>query len=285
MVKIVTDSGCDVPKEWYAKLNLEIIPFNIILGDKEYQDGIDLEADMIYKYVAESKKLPKTAAISPACYRENFEKFAEGGNDVVYIALSSGISVSYQNASAAASDMKNVYVVNSKSLSSGIALLVLYACELRDKGMKGAEIAKNLERRSAGVQCSFLIDKLEFLHKGGRCTGLERFASTLLKIKPTIIMEEKMRVGKKYVGNWANNLIKYVDDTFMRFPEPDLKRIFITYTTADPDVVEKVKERVLKKFPFEEVLETTAQGTITSHCGKNTLGILYLSKDEKEGLS
>jgi len=285
MVKIVTDSGCDIPKEWYPKLDLGIIPFNIILGDKEYLDGIDLDPAMIYKYVAESKKLPKTAAISPACYRENFEKFAQGGSEVVYIALSSGISASYSHAVSAASDMKNVYVVNSKSLSSGVALLILYACELRDSGMSAAEIVKNLDRRAPGVQCSFLLDKLEFLHKGGRCTGLERLASTLLKIKPTIIMEEKMRVGKKYVGNWANNLLKYVDDTFIRYPEPDLKRIFITYTTVDPDVLDKVKERVLKKFPFEEIIENTAQGTITSHCGKNTLGILYMSRDEKEGLS
>ena len=98
-------------------------------------------------------------------------------------------------------------------------------------------------------------------------------------------MEEKMRVGKKYMGNWENSLPKYVDDAFMRYPEPDLKRIFITYTTADPEVLEAVKSRVLKKYPFEEVHECIAQGTITSHCGKKTLGILYMSKDEKEGLS
>jgi DegV family protein with EDD domain len=285
MVKIVTDSGSDMPRELCERLNIGMVPFNVILGDKEYLDGVNLDPSTIYKFVAETKKLPKTAAIAPAFYRENFEKFVAGGAEVVYIALSSGISASHQNAVAAAAEMKNVFVVNSKSLSSGVALLVLYACELRDKGMRASEIVKNVERRVPDVQCSFLIDKLEFLHKGGRCTGLERFASTLLKIKPTIIMEGKMRVGKKYVGNWANNLQKYIDDTFMRYPEPDLKRIFITYTTANPEVVERVKERVLKKFPFAEVLETVAQGTITSHCGKNTLGILYLSKDEKEGLS
>ena len=285
MVKIVTDSGCDIPKEWYGKLNIGIIPFNIILGDKEYLDGIDLDVKMIYKYVAETKKLPKTAAISPAVYREYFEKFTVDGNEMVYIALSSGISVSYGSAAATAREMKGVYAVDSKSLSSGVALLVLYACELRDQSMSAADIAKNVERRASGVQCSFLIDKLEFLHKGGRCTGLERFASTLLKIKPTIIMEEHMRVGKKFMGNWANNLSKYAEDAFMRYPEPDLKRVFITYTTADPEVIAKIKEKVLAKFPFEEVHETTAQGTITSHCGKNTLGILYMSRDEKEGLS
>ena len=285
MVKIVTDSGSDIPKEWYAKMDIGIIPYNIILGDAEYLDGISLDVQMIYKYVAETKKLPKTAAISPAVYREYFEKFTNDGSEMVYIALSSGLSVSCGNAIAAAQEMKGVYVVDSRSLSSGMALLVMYACELRDKGMGAAEIAKNAARRAQGVQCSFLIDKLEFLHKGGRCTGLERFASTLLKIKPTIIMEQKMRVGKKFMGDWANNLSKYADDAFMRYPEPDLKRIFITYTTASPEAVAKVKEKVLAKFPFEEVYETAAQGTITSHCGKNTLGILYLSRDNKENLS
>ena len=285
MVKIVTDSGSDIPKEWYAKLNIGIIPYNIILGDTEYLDGVNLDVQMVYKYVAETKKLPKTAAISPAVYREHFENFTADGSEMVYIALSSGISVSCGNAIAAAQEMKGVYAVDSKSLSSGMALLALYACELRDAGMSAADIAKNVARRASGVQCSFLIDKLEFLHKGGRCTGLERFASTLLKIKPTIIMEEKMRVGKKFMGDWSNNLSKYVDDAFMRYPEPDLKRVFITYTTASPDTIAKVRAKVLARFPFEEVYETTAQGTITSHCGKNTLGILYLSRDNKEGLS
>ena len=285
MIKIVTDSASDLSKELIEKNDIGIIPFNVILGDKEYLDGISLTTGMIYKYVADTGKLPKTAAISPMVYREWFEKFGENSADVIYIGLSSGISASYSQAEAVAKEMKNVYTVDSKSLSSGVALLVLYACELRDGGMKAADIAKNVARRAKDVQCSFVLDTLEFLHKGGRCSGLARFASTLLKIKPTIVMEHKMSVGKKYMGNWESSVIKYVEDAFIRFPDPDLKRIFITYTTAPPDILEKVKKIVLSKYDFGEVIFATAQGTITSHCGKNTLGILYMAKDAKEGLS
>ena len=284
-VKIITDSGSDIPKDLRERFDVNVIPFNVILGDKEYLDGVSLTTEMIYQYVAETNKLPKTAAIGPMIYREYFEKLQADGSEVVYIGLSSGISVSFSNAEAVTKEMKGVYAVDSKSLSSGMALLVLYACELRDAGMSAADIAKNVSRRADAVQCSFVLDNVEFLHKGGRCSGLTRFLSTLLKIKPTIIMKHKMEVGKKYMGNWANSVSKYAEDTFIRAPEPDLKRVFITYTTAPQSFLDGVKAQVLKKFDFKEVIFSTAQGTISSHCGKNTLGILYMGKDEKEGLS
>lgn len=286
MVKILTDSGSDIPAEWYAKYNIEVVPLNIILGDKEYLDGVNISVSKIYEYVAETGVLPKTSAISPLIYHEYFERYKSSGDEVVYIAISSGISSSCANAKIAAKEYKNVYVVDSKSLSSGVALLVLYACELRDKGLKAAEIAKNAERRAGDIQCSFVIDNLEYLHKGGRCSGIARFASTLLKIKPTILMENgAMKVGRKYMSGLRPALLKYIDDTFIRWPDPDLSRIFITYTTADPAIVAEIRKKILAKYPFNEIYETTAQATITSHCGKNTLGILYMSKDEKEGLS
>ena len=286
MVKIITDSGSDIPKEWYGRFNIEVAPLNVILGEKEYLDGTNIEPADIYKYVAETRKLPKTSAVSPMVYHEIFERCVKDGDEAVYIGISSGISASYANAEAAAKEYKNVYTVDSKSLSSGIALLVLYACKLRDQGFKAAEIAKNVKRRVTDVQCSFVVDNMEYLHKGGRCSGVARFASTLLRIKPTIVMTDgKLQVGRKYMNNLSNALLKYVDDTFIRCPEPELDHIFITYTTAKSDDVAAIKNRILKKHPFAEVHETVAHATITSHCGKGTLGILYMTKDEKEGLS
>ncbi len=286
MVKIVTDSGSDIPKDWYARYNIEVIPMNVILGGKEYLDGINIGTADIYKYVGDTGKLPKTSAISPMVYHEYFDRYKREGHEAVYIAISSGISASYANAAAAAKEYKGVYAVDSRSLSSGIALLVLYACSLRDAGLKAADIARNVERRAKDVQCSFVVDNLEFLYKGGRCSGVARFASSLLKIKPTIVMADgALSVGKKYMSSLSSALLKYVDDTFIRCPDPDLRHIFITYTTAEQSDVDAIKQRILKKYPFMEVHETLAQATITSHCGKGTLGILYMTKDEKEGLS
>ncbi|MDR1092591.1 MAG: DegV family protein [Clostridiales bacterium] len=276
---ITGDSSWDMPRELLGA-ELVSIPLCIILGDKEYLDGVSLTNDDIYAYAESSGKTPKTAATPPAAYEEVFAKqFAAGADGIVHIALSSGVSACHDNAAEAAKKFKNVYVVDSKSLSSGSALVALYARDLAGEGLLAAEIAQKAEARRDKVQCSFVVDKLEFLHKGGRCSGLARFASTVLRIKPTILMNERMSVGKKYIGvHFKSALSKYADDTFERCPEPDLKRVFITYSVVEPDILDMVKEKVAGKFKFEEVYVNPAGSTVTSHCGKNTLGILFFNK-------
>ena len=190
--------------------------------------------------------------------------------------------MTHENAVKAASEMKGVYVVDSLSLSSGTGLLVLYAAELAKKGLEGKEIAELVKKRIPYVQASFVVDTMEYLHKGGRCSSLARIAATVLRIKPTILVKNgSMEVGKKYMGSFDKVIVKYVENTLDEFDSPDLTRIFITHTSASPETVKKVREKILEIAPFAEIKETIASSTITSHCGKGTLGILYINDGEK----
>lgn len=277
-ILISGDSSWDLPKELLGE-RFQEIPTVVILGDKEYLDGVNLTVDDIYEYAERTGRTPTTAATPPVVYEEFFDKHLKAGYDgIIHIALSSGISSCCDNAKEAAGKFKNVYAVDSRSLSSGLALAALYARDLLDEGMDVAGAAAKVKARVPNLQSSFVIDKMEFLHKGGRCSGLARFAASLLKIKPTIAMEHKMSVGKKYIGmNIKAALNKYVDDTFERCPDPDLTRIFITYSVISADIIEMVKRKIEKKFKFREIVLCPAGSTITSHCGKNTLGILYFN--------
>ncbi|GHU98920.1 hypothetical protein FACS1894211_03440 [Clostridia bacterium] len=281
MAKIVItgDSAWDMPKELLGE-DLIAIPMTVVLGDKDYLDGVNLTNDDIYAYAEKTGRTPKTAATPPALYEEIFEKqLAAGADGIVHIALSSGISACCNNAKEAAKRFKNVHVVDTLSLSSGVSLAALYTKDLLIAGAGAAEAAAETEARLSKIQCSFVIDKLEFLHKGGRCSGLARFMSTVLRIKPTILMNGGMTVGKKYMGlNFKTAVSQYVDDTFARCPEPDLRRVFITYSTVAPDMIETVREKVTARFKFEEVYINPAGSTIVSHCGKNTLGVLFFNQ-------
>jgi DegV family protein with EDD domain len=268
-----------MPAELYAANGFDVVPVPIILGEREYADGVNIAPADIFAYVDKTGVLPKTSAVPPQIFREFFEGKVKNGDEVVHIGLSSGISALCFNAAEGARDLPGVYVVDSGSLSDGVALLALYARDLRDSGVPAAEIARRVEERTRLVQCSFVIDRLDYLYKGGRCSALSRFASTLLKIKPTIVMNRTMSVGKKYVGqSFKNAVVKYADDTFERHPNADERRAFITYTTAEPEVLAAIKAKVTAR-GFKEIYIQTAGGTITSHCGPNTLGILYLLKE------
>lgn len=279
-IAISTESTLDLPKELQEKYDISVIPFTVILGDKSGFDG-DITPEETFEYVDETGVLPKTAAVNEFQFDKYFKKLLKSYDAIIHISLSSGISSACQNAVIAANELKNVYVIDSQSLSTGISLLAIYARQLADKGLQPEEIVEKVTARVPFVQASFVINSLNYLYKGGRCSGLARFSAALFRIKPQIIVKDgKMAPYKKYTGRNEKAVASYCSDTLDEFNNPDLSIAFVTHSHATPEMVEIAKE-ALKKRGFKLIYETVAQATITSHCGPKTLGILYINDGMK----
>ena len=278
MVKITCDSTADL-EYLFEKRNIDVLPLLVTLGENNYYDGVDITPPDIFEFVKKTKILPKTAARSEEDYYNFFKKHIDNGDSVVHFNISSKFSASNEIAKKAAARLENVYVVDSYNLSSGTGLLVLYAADLADQGASAEEIYNAVEKRIPSVQASFVVDTMTYLHKGGRCSGIAKFIATVLRIKPMILVKNgEMVVGKKYMGSFDKIILKYVEDILNSFNNPDYSRIFITHTYADPQIVQNVADTIKKIAPsFKEIIETKAGCTVTSHCGKNTLGILYIN--------
>lgn len=275
-IAISAESTIDLPKDLLKKYDIQTTPFVVILGGEEYKDG-DITFGDIYKYVEENKVLPKTSAINKAQYVAHFEELLKNYDAVVHITLSSQISCACQNAKDAASEMKNVFVIDSLSLSTGIALLAIYARELAEQGLDAKKIAELVTERVPKVQASFVIERLDYLYKGGRCSALALFGANFLRLRPQIIVKEgKMSSYKKYRGSMDKVVANYSKDTLEEFNNPDKKLAFITYTTATEAMVKEART-ALETAGFKTIYETTAGATISSHCGEHTLGILYIN--------
>ena len=278
---ITAESTIDLPKELLEKYDLKTIPYMIILGDNEFKDG-EIQPTEIFDFVDKNKILPKTSAINKEQYLEFFKQQLQSHDAVVHFCLSGGITSACQNAKDAAQELKNVYVVDTQSLSTGIALLAIYAKKLVDKGVDASEIYEKVIARTPNVQASFVLKKLEYLYKGGRCSALSYFGANIMHIRPQIILKNgKMGVHRKYRGNMDKVVAQYCKDTLEEFNNPDLEVVFVTYTTATPEMIEAAKNAV-KARGFKTIYETKAGATISSHCGENTLGILYIN-DGTEG--
>lgn len=274
---ISAESTIDLSKELLAQYEIEIIPFGVLLGEDAYLDG-DITPQDIFDYVDKNKILPRTSAINEFQYKEYFEGiFAKGYDAIIHFSLSSEISSSCTHAERAARKIDNVYIIDSRSLSTGIALQAIYARKLANKGLAPQEIVEKVKARIPYVQASFVIQTLEYLHKGGRCSGLLRFGAAILRIKPQIIVSEgKMAPAKKYIGRKSQVVQQYCKDTLEQFANPDLSVAFVTHTLATPEMV-SVAIEALKNRGFKTIYETTAGATITSHCGPMTLGILFIN--------
>ena len=280
-IAISTETTLDIPKELQKKYDINVIPFTVILGDKTGLDG-EITPQDIFNYVDETGVLPRTSAINEYQYDKYFTKLLRTYDAVIHICLSSGISSSCNNAKHTASIMKNVYIIDSQSLSSGIALEAIYARKLADQGLEPEEIVKKVEARIPFVQASFVINSLNYLYKGGRCSGLARFSAMLFRIKPQIIVKDgKMQPQKKYHGRSEQCVQQYCKDTLEEFNNPDLSIAFVTHSHATPEMV-KIAYDALKARGFKTIYETVAQATITSHCGPKTLGILFINDGLKE---
>lgn len=280
-IKITADSSCDLSRALIEKNNFAILPVHITLGDKEYSDARDISQDEFYKFLKENPVLPKTSANNPVEFEEFFREqlSSDGGYDaIIHFAISSKFSTLYQNALTAAQLFADkVFVIDSLSLSTGVGLQMLYAKELVDKGLSAAEVFEKVKERRGAVQASFVIDKLDYLHKGGRCSGVAKFSASLLQIKPIIVLRDgEMKVGSKLMGKFEKIVPKYVDYILLNFPNIDRTRCFITHTPISNEIVDGIRERI--KNIFDEVIETDAGCTVGTHCGPNTIGILYYTK-------
>ena len=276
-IAISSESTLDLSKELIKQYDIHVIPFTVLLGENEYLDG-DISSQDIFDFVAKNKILPRTSAINEFQYKEYFKGILDEGYDaIIHFSLSSEISTSCSQAELAAKKMENVWIVDSRSLSTGIALEVIYASKLAKKGLKPEEIVEKVKARIPYVQASFVIQTLEYLHKGGRCSGLARVSAALLHIKPQIIVSDgKMAPAKKYFGRKSQVIAAYCRDTLEQFANPDLSIAFVTHTLATPEMVANAIE-ALKNRGFKTIYETKAGATITSHCGPMTLGILFIN--------
>lgn len=278
MIKITSDSTCDLSDELIKKYNVGIFPIRVILGDKEYNDGEGITPQMIFDFVAESKTLPKTAAASVEDYVNYFTEQLKEADEIIHINISSKASSSHNNAVLASKSFDGkVTVIDSKALSTGQGLLVLKACEMVQDGADAQSIANALNELREQVNTSFVPDTLEYLHKGGRCSLTTLMAAKILKIRPMIEeVDGELKAINKFSGSMKKCLRNYVEKLAEQYPNYDKKRCFITHSSADPEIVEAVRNQVKETFEFEEILETVAGSVVTSHCGKGTLGVLFL---------
>lgn len=277
-IKITADSTCDLSKELVEKYDVGIMPLAVVLGDKVCRDGIDVTPRNIFDFVKEKGVLPKTSAPSAEEYAEFFKNALKDADAVVHYNISSLASTSHENAAYAAKDFNGkVFVVDSLALSTGQGLLVLKACDLAKEGNSPRDIVEITQSLRCKVNTSFVPDALDYLHKGGRCSLASLMGAKVLKLHPMIDMKDgRLYAKKKYMGGLERCLKNYVNDLAQDYRSYDKTRCFITHSSCEPEVVAKVREQVKETFEFDEILETVAGSVVTTHCGKNTLGVLFI---------
>lgn len=278
-VYITADSTCDLPRELLERFNIKVAPLHVLLGEESYLDGVDFTPDMIFERYKADKVLPRTAAVSPQEFEDFFGPLVEAGYEVVHLDISSELSATYQNAVIASQEIPGVYPIDTRHLSGSISLLLVEACRLRDEGKSAAEIAQAVMDLIPKVQTSFVIDTLEYLWKGGRCTGVAAFGANLLNLKPCIEMRDgKLEVGKKYRGNIFKVYEKYIAERLAdRAVRSDC--VFIVSSNELPqDVAEKLEKLIRSMIEVKEVFFVRAGSTISAHCGPGTLGILFMEE-------
>ncbi|MDP3448085.1 MAG: DegV family protein [Eubacteriales bacterium] len=285
-IVLSADTPCDIGDELRQRYHVSLHPLHIILDDKQYTDGVDITSEALYEAWWKRKLLPRTAAINPDEYQRNFASFLDQGYEVIHISLGSGLSSSNPNAQIAADALKsqgNVYVIDSCSLSTGFGLLVCEAGERIKAGMSAKQVVKEVTALTPDTRASFILDTLEFMRAGGRCSSIAQIGAALMNLKPTIIVRNdrqgSMVVGKKYMGKLAPSLMKYVDDQLKNRTDLVLDRVFVTHSGMDdPAIIDKVVARIRELQPFKEIFVTQASCTISAHSGPNTLGVLFLTK-------
>ena len=281
-VILSADSTCDLGEELRDRYSVHYYPYHIILEGESYSDGVDVTPDMIYEIYNRKKILPKTAAINIAEYAEFFTQFTEQGYEVVHITLGRGISASYNNCRLAAENIPGVHVIDSCNLSSGSGMLVIEAANRIADGMSAEQTVNEVRALAPFVNTSFVIDTLEFLYMGGRCSSLQMLGANLLKLKPCIEVNNDdgtMNLGKKYRGTLDKALEQYVADRLENCDNIRDDRVFITHSGISQQRIDMVKNLIHEHKEFREVFVSRAGCTISSHCGPNTLGIIFMTNN------
>ncbi len=278
-VKIISDSTCDLSPELLERYDIAITPLCVIKDGKEFHDGVDITPADIFTHVDGGGELCSTAAVSQFEYTQMFTRYAKEYDEVVQINIGSNFSCCYQNACLAAQEFDNVFVVDSGNLSTGQGLLVVSAAKLAQQGVSGIEIAERVRALVPKVEASFLIDRLDYMQKGGRCSTVAALGANLLKLKPCIeVREGKMSVCKKYRGSFEKCIRQYVKERLDGRTDIAGDLAFITHPACQKNVVDAAMEEAARYGAFDEVIETRAGCTVSCHCGPDTLGILFVRK-------
>ena len=278
-IKILSDSTCDLSADLISKYNITVVPLTVVKADEQFKDGITITPADIFAHVANGGALCSTSANSVGEYADIFEEYADKYDGVIHINIGSSFSSCYQNACIAAEDYPNVRVIDSQNLSTGQGLVVLKAAELAETTTDLDELANALREFTAKVEASFLVDRLEYLAKGGRCSSVAALGANLLNLKPCIeVRNGKMSAVKKYRGNYTKCLTSYVKERLDGRDDLDSTHIFITKTEVSDESYCAVLDAVKTYGNFENVHETTAGCTVSCHCGPGTLGILFVRK-------
>lgn len=281
-VRIISDSTCDLSSELIKKHDISIVPLYVIFGGDSFRDGIDIKTDELYKTVERLSVLPRTSAPSPLDFRKVFSSYLEKGEDIIYIGLSSEVSATVQNAAIAAQEFPEgrIEIIDSRNLSTGIGLLVMKAVDLAGQGFGVREISECIRGMVPKVRTRFVINTLDYLYKGGRCTALESFFGGLLNIRPIIAVEDgKMILEEKIRGKKEKALKSMLECVLADSDIIDPRRIFVTHSMAKEEA-EYLKSMLRQKLQEPEIIITDAGCVISSHCGQGTVGILYLRSSE-----
>ena len=278
MINIYTDSCSDIGQEEIQKKDINIIPLQVFINERTYRDGVDIHTQDLFEFVNKRGELPKTSAPSVG----DFTKvFSQDEGDGIFIGIGSKLSATIQNATLAAELLKEktVKIIDSQNLSTGIGLLVLKASDFKSQGKSLEEIESEIESRVNKVHTSFVIDNLDYLYKGGRCSAMANIVGSLLKIRPVIEVRKDGTLGvrEKTRGARSKALGVLIKDFQDNLPDIDLDRVFITHTGCDEDAA-YLAEELNKLAKIKELLITVAGATIASHCGPDTIGVLYLTK-------
>lgn len=279
-VKIISDSTCDLSKELVQRYDIDILPLHILLGDKEYEDGV-ITPDEIFAWSDDNKTTHKTSAPAITEAVELMRPYVEEGREIVCFSISESMSTSGNVMRLAAGELdadELVTVIDSANLSTGIGLLVIEAAIMADKGCSASEIKARMEELKPYVRASFVVDTLTYLYRGGRCSAVAAMAGSVLKLHPRIVVENgAMDAAKKYRGKLSSVIMSYTKDMEEQLKNARPDRVFITHSGCDRQIVDNVREYLESLGIFDEILETRAGGVISSHCGPGTLGVLFIA--------
>ena len=276
---ISADSTLDMPEELLRQYDIRPIASYVTMGEKTVDDWPDLTQKDLLDYVRQSGQLAKTSAANPDDYEKWFRKLTAEGKPVIHVAKSAGVSSCYQNACMAASEVGNVWVVDSKCLAGGTSLTILAALhtDLEDP----AQVAAFMEAYRNRIDGSFIIETLEFRHKGGRCSTLAALGANILKLRPEIVFDDgTMRVGKKYRGVYRKCVYQFLDDKLAMLPELETDLVYINHTIEDSAFLEELKAYVREKTGCGQLIEYPACSAISTHCGPNTFGLFFVRKQK-----
>ena len=277
-IRITSDSTCDLSPDYLRAHRVELLPLYTMKGGETFRDGVDIHPQDIFDHVAAGGDLCSTAANNVSDYQELFTRLLPECDAIIHIDISADFSSCYQNACVAASELPNVYVVDSRNLSSGHGHIVCEAVNMAEEGkLSPQEIVDRLNELTSRVEASFLLDRLDYMVKGGRCSMVAALGANLLHLKPCIeVIDGKMKVVKKYRGSYEKCILNYVKDRLQNRDGLVYDRIFITHTPVEDGLVEKVRAAIQECAPFTHIIETQAGCTVSCHCGPGTLGILFI---------